>query len=267
MGSSVRSSGSVRGYPVEPRARLTTKTKMTGEIEVDVIHARVEPRMDLERFAAVLNAEEQGRARGYRIQESGAVFTLARGLLRLELARRLGAPPHAIQFGLRASGKPDLLPGDSHWPDWRFSVSHTGSHVALAFTRGADVGIDIERADRKTNPLDIARRYFTASELRTLTDAPEADRLRFFFAGWTRKEAIVKARGITMAESLTTLSVDLDPAAVHPGYEDAPEVEDRAACRVTAFALEDLELVGAVAVLGDQAPRLAATVLKASRFD
>jgi len=143
-------------------------------------------------------------------------------------------------------------------------VSHTGPHLAIAFAPGADVGIDIEPLDRDAKPLVIAKRYFTPREYEALSASSEEARTAAFFAGWTRKEAIVKARGGTMAESLNTLSVDLDPLAVHPGYEDTLA---RPLCRLTAFTLPDRDLIGAVAICSDLAPRLRFRILSSASFD
>ena len=235
--------------------------------EVEVVRARLGDFSELSRFRAVLSADEQARAAGYKLREPADVFILSRGLLRLELGRRLGVNARELRFEVRASGKPDVRRADPSWPDWRFSVSHTGPHVAIAFAPGSDVGIDIERLDREVKPLDIAKRYFTPREFEVLQSTPEQERERAFFAGWTRKEAIVKARGLTMAESLTTLSVDLDPAAIHPAHEDDPSGSERPVCRLTAFLLPDQKLIGAAAVCGDRAPRLRFDVLSGPRFD
>lgn len=240
---------------------------MSDAFEVEVVRAHLADFPDLTRFAAVLAEDERARARGYKIQEPGNVFTLARGLLRTELARRLGTFTGDLHFDLRASGKPDLRPGGPRRPDWRFSVSHTGPHVAIAFALGVDVGIDIERIDRAVNPLHIARRYFTAEELRSLESFPAEARTRAFLAGWTRKEAIVKARGGTMAGSLTTLSVDLDPTSTHPRSDDVPAVPPAPVCRLTAFAFPELNLIGAVALRSERTPRLKFEVLSGTRFD
>lgn len=237
---------------------------MAGEIDIEIVRADLADVPDLSRFTSALAPDERARADGYKISESRNAFSLARGLLRLELSKRLGCAPLDICFDLRASGKPDLRAMASR-PDWRFSVSHTGSHVALAFALGSDVGIDIERLDRRVNPLDIARRYFTASELRVLEAATAEQRDRAFLAGWTRKEAIVKARGTTMADSLTTLRVDLDPSATHPSYEDAQN-SGRSPCRLTAFEWPPT-LIGAVAVNSTLTPCLHTRVLSGGRFD
>ena len=235
--------------------------------DIDVVLARLDDFSDLGRFHAVLSEDERSRAAGYKLKEPGDVFILARGLLRLELGQRLGVDARGLRFEIRESGKPDVRRPDASGPDWRFSVSHTGSRVALAFASGIDVGIDIEPLDREVKPLEIAKRYFTSREFSALQATPEDARATAFFAGWTRKEAIVKARGLTMAESLATLSVDLDPRAIHPWHEDSPEAPARPPCRLTAFLRPDWKLIGAAALCGDQPPRLRFTVVSGARFD
>jgi 4'-phosphopantetheinyl transferase len=242
-------------------------SEMSEEMGVDVVCARLADFADLSRFAAALSAGEHARARGYKMTESRDTFILARGLLRLELAKRLACDPGDIHFDVRLSGKPDVRAATPPRPDWRFSVSHTGPYVAIAFALGIDVGVDIERLDRNVKPLDIARRYFTPTELLSLEGTPEGARVRAFLAGWTRKEAIVKARGNTMAESLATLSVGLDPEEMHPPSEDAPTAPVRATCRLASFQLSALNLIGAVALRSSRLPRLGFDVLSAARFD
>ena len=240
---------------------------MATELDVDVVRANLAHIHDLDRFAQVLSADERHRSEGYKIALSRDVFTLARGLLRLELARRMEVEPRSLHFEVRSSGKPDLRSGPPSRPDWRFSVAHSGPHVAIAFARHTDLGLDLERLGRRVEPLQIAKRYFTPRELEALEATAAGERPRAFFAGWTRKEAIVKARGHTMAESLATLTVDLDPAARHPGYEDADTVGPRPPCRLTTFEVAEEKLIGAVALLSDLTPRLRFRVVSGPAFD
>jgi len=237
------------------------------EEAIEVVQVQLGQGVDLAPLRSLLSADEQARASAYRSDEARDVFTLARGLLRLELSRRLSCPPNEIGFDLRSSGKPDLKPREGIPADWRFSVSHTGTHVVLAFARGADVGIDIERLDRVARPLDIAKRYFTTEEVRALEALPESGLPRAFFAGWTRKEAVVKARGSTMAESLNTLTVDLDPEAIHPQAQDTAIGPARAHCTLTSFEFPAVRLIGAVAWCSAPPPRLRFRVVSGARFD
>ena len=227
---------------------------MTGTIDVDVVRANAAAIQNLGTLRSFLDDLELERANAFKVHEPATTFVVARGLLRSELGRRLGVAPRTIVFSVRPSGKPDVVrTADAPHPDWRFSVSHTASHVAIAFALGADLGIDIERTDRLSNPLEIATRYFTETERGNLERWPEADLPRAFFAGWTRKEAIVKARGSTMAESLTSVAVEVDPDARNPTYEDE---RDREVCALTSFEWPDERLIGAVAVRGGQTPIL-----------
>ena len=238
--------------------------RLSGVIEVDVVRANAATFPHLTDLRPLLSRDEAARYEAFKVREAATTFLLARALLRRELSDRLRIEPAAVAFSLRGSGKPDLTRPSADSPDWRFSVSHTGPHVAIAFALGADVGLDIERVDRLTNPLDIASRYFTAREQRGLRAATTDAVPRAFFAGWTRKEAIVKARGSTMSESLDSVSVDLDPAAGHPSYEDA---RDRPVCRLTSFEWPADRLIGAVAVIGSSHPVLRVTVCDAVRMD
>ena len=70
-----------------------------------------------------------------------------------------------------------------------------------------------------------------------------------------------------MAESLATLSVDLDPEEANPEYEDAESVATRPLCRLTAFELRESNLIGAVALKSDLVPRLRFNVVSTPRFD
>lgn len=236
-------------------------------LEVEVLRAQLRDIADLGPYERVLTPEETARANGYKLPEPRRVFTLARGLLRLELGKRLRLEPGEIRFDVRPSGKPEIHRNGEDRPDWKFSVSHTGPHAAIAFCLGTDVGLDIERLDRGVEPLAVAQRYFTPTELAAIKSWPEAQRPRAFLAGWTRKEAIVKARGATMAESLTTLTVGLDPDDLHPPHKDSPGVPPRPACRLTTFEFEALSLIGAVALVSAQPPRLRFRVVNGAAFD
>lgn len=235
------------------------------EIDVDIVRARLRDFADLHRLRAILSPQERSRADAHKFDEPRDSFILTRGLLRIELAGRLGLPAAGIHFESRPSGKPDLRSDIANPPEWRFSVSHTGAEVALAFARGTDVGIDIEPLDRRMDPLAIAKRYFTPRELEALLALPSDARARAFIAGWTRKEAIVKARGDTMAASLASLSVDLDPSNPRPGYDDS--IPGRPVCRLAAIEFKDENLIGAVAVCGAAAPRLEVRVRSGASFD
>jgi len=67
--------------------------------------------------------------------------------------------------------------------------------VAIAWSRGHRVGVDIESFHRLDDWMPVAERVFSAAELRSLYGLPEAVRRATFFNAWTCKEAYLKATG------------------------------------------------------------------------
>ena len=94
--------------------------------------------------------------------------------------------------------------------DLRFNLSHSVDLALYAFARGRDVGVDLERETRKVKALDIAERFFSASEKEFLRSLPEDGLQAAFLRIWTRKEAYVKAVGTGITEGLSTFSVAPD---------------------------------------------------------
>ena len=60
---------------------------------------------------------------------------------------------------------------------------------------GAEVGVDIERLRPLSDMDALAERVFSAAERQALAQVPADRKAEAFFAGWTRKEAYIKARG------------------------------------------------------------------------
>ena len=76
-----------------------------------------------------------------------------------------------------------------------------------------DVGVDIERADRVSDIMDIATRHFSSDESETLLALPGPQQRRCFFELWTLKEAYLKARGAGLSVPLDCIAFQLDGRA------------------------------------------------------
>jgi len=140
-----------------------------------------------------------------------------------------------IRFEYGRHGKPRLAVGlvSASQPDLRFSVSHSGELALIALTVGREVGIDLEYVDREIHFEGIARRFFTAAEITALLHLPPEMRRSGFFLCWTRKEAVLKARGEGLAASLDSFSVSLVPgesARLIAADWDQPQVERWTLC-------------------------------------
>src|SRR5205823_4857465 len=93
----------------------------------------------------------------------------------------------------------------------RFNISHTEGRVALAFVRGVDLGIDIERIRLDVNVRVLAEQFFSKYERRFLRRLPPEQLHAAFFRCWTRKEAYIKAKGEGLSIPLHQFDVSLTP--------------------------------------------------------
>lgn len=185
---------------------------------------------------AWLDPVERRRRAGYARAIDQSRFTVATALLRAVAARESGTPPEAVRIERRCRqcgephGKPQLVDIPVH-----VSVSHAGQRVAVAVTRAAPVGVDVEQV-RETDLALLAEAV--------LADDEPCTRLEEFFVYWCRKEAVVKATGDGLRTPLRTVRVSAPHAPARLlGYRGAP----------LRCALADLDVgagyAGAVAVL------------------
>jgi 4'-phosphopantetheinyl transferase len=122
--------------------------------------------------------------------------------LRDVLAGYLGLPPDEVPLTRTPAGKPALtIPGPT------FSLSHTGGLVVVAVTARPAVGVDVERAGRRTSER-VMRRALTDEELHSVAALPPTERAEAFLRHWTVKEAYLKAVGTGLSAGLRTVSVD-----------------------------------------------------------
>lgn len=140
--------------------------------------------LELEGFAgclspAVRRGVEKKKNDGDRINA-----LLSRLLVLSELSRRTGLPLRRLRFEPGAHGKPYLKGSEA-----QFSLSHTSGAICAAFSEGEEIGVDIERTDRRVNE-NVYGRVLSAEEQLHL--ASGADFLRF----WVQKEAFLKRLGI-----------------------------------------------------------------------
>jgi len=138
---------------------------------------------------AVLSEDERERAARFVFEVHRRRFIACRAWLRRQLGERLQRAPHDLRFEYGPVGKPSLSGGAL-----RFNVSHSDRYALLAVA-DAEIGVDIEQ-ERPLSDMDaLAERVFSTAERHALAQVPAARKAEAFFAGWTRKEAYIKARG------------------------------------------------------------------------
>jgi 4'-phosphopantetheinyl transferase len=164
----------------------------------------------LKRLEELLSPDEKSRAARFIFDRDRYYFVAARGILRDLLGAYLKRPPAELEFRYGPQGKPALCNTDSVSP-LHFNLSHSQGLALYAFSRGREVGVDLELIRPEFATEEIANRYFSTQEVKELQALPQDLQPEGFFLCWTRKEAYVKARGEGLQVSLGSFNVSLTP--------------------------------------------------------
>jgi phosphopantetheine--protein transferase-like protein len=103
----------------------------------------------------------------------------------------------AIQIKLAIPITLDSLPeGQPYIPEYEIfcSISHTGNSVAVAFSTYSEIGVDVE-IHRKRAFTKLVKNYFHPEEYKIFSALKEPEKMDWFYAHWTKKEASAKAKG------------------------------------------------------------------------
>jgi len=180
-----------------------------------------------------LSAEELARADRFKVERARQDFLISHHLLRQTLSRYLQSDARSIGYRYGQHGKPHLKTPGRH--ELNFSLSHSGDRLLIAICDNCEIGVDIERIQERSNPLQLARHFMSEDEALQLAELkdPVAQR-EFFFTLWTRKEAYVKALGKGFFHAINKTYMNEISAGIH-----VPSSEDHRAYRVI-----DLEIAG-----------------------
>jgi 4'-phosphopantetheinyl transferase len=117
-------------------------------------------------------------------------FVVARGILRDLLSGFTGTPPQKLTFEYGSAGKPSLVDHDIN-----FNISHSGELGLFAFAPDRAVGVDVENERPVRRLLDVAQRFMSEDEVRTLAATHPDQRDASFLRSWVVREARLKAEG------------------------------------------------------------------------
>jgi 4'-phosphopantetheinyl transferase len=126
--------------------------------------------------------------------ENRRLFTVSHLLIRTALSYYEGRPPEEWRFISNDHGKPLIDPGMNP-SRLKFSLAHTAELAVVGVTKEDDIGVDLERKDRRVNAEGLSRRYFSPEESRALGGLTAVRLRSHFFLYWTLKEAAIKALG------------------------------------------------------------------------
>ncbi len=152
----------------------------------------------------VLSKEECERARRFVFDSDRRRFVRGHFLLRSILGNYLQQDPRTIKYCCSKGEKPTL----GH-DVLKFNMSHSGEYALYVVAKEREVGVDIEQIRPIDDFLQLAERFFTASESRTLRSFPLGRQLEAFLHCWCRKEALLKATGKGLALALDSVEVSI----------------------------------------------------------
>jgi 4'-phosphopantetheinyl transferase len=178
---------------------------------IEVIVTRLDLKSEAVRAsAAFLSDAEQQRASRFAFDLDRRRFTVARSQLRQLLGVRLDVRPDSVELVYGKRGKPALARGFAA-SGLRFNVAHCDDVAVYAFSRGREIGIDVEAVRAIGDADDIAASFFSRRENEVYRALDPRDKPLGFFNCWTRKEAFIKALGDGLYHPLDSFDVSLAP--------------------------------------------------------
>ena len=197
-------------------------------------------------FWDVLSIEEAERAGRFRFPRHRDRFVTSRAVLRLLLGRYLGVDPGEVAFRYSDKGKPSVI---NNPLDLRFNVAHSHDLALYAFTRGVEIGVDVEMIREGPAEERIPERFFSPQEMEAIRALPAEQQREAFFRCWTRKEAFLKATGKGITFGLDQFSVSVAPGEPARVIETFYEPEEAASWSI--YEVEPGKLyLGALALRG-----------------
>ena len=225
-----------------------------GKIHIWSVSLSLPPQAEAH-LEGLLNSEERHRAEQFRFIRDRRRYTISRGALRSIIGMFVHRPPEGLVFGYGKNGKPYLGPLLLGEP-LQFSLSHCLDMTLIAVCSTHQLGIDVERSDRRIAELElIVSSYLRAQEQSLFESTDKNARTALFLNLWTRREAVAKALGLNLSAALSFVDIPVyEPGAaarfyLREAYEGHP-----GSCKTMCF-LQDLSLnsghVGAVCVAGN----------------
>ena len=161
------------------------------------------------RLLGILDEEEKGRTSRFYEARHRIEYAAAHAMARILIGEYLGRPSGSIGFIRAANGKPGLILDHSD-PALRFNTSRTAGAALFAFALQREVGVDIEKIERRPHFREVCARTLSPAERDSLNKiSEEQERIRAFHRLWARKEAVLKASG--------------DGLMIHPALFDVME--------------------------------------------
>lgn len=150
----------------------------------------------------IFNSDHPIHVWGYSLKKNGQrnQSEQSEEILRQLLARYLNEEPTSLVLLKSDLGKPYL-----YEKSLEFNLSHSGTLLFIAVSDRKKVGVDVQEM-RPVEAVALARRYFSSQEADLIEMISADKKLEEFYRLWTKKEALAKAKGQTLAKNLRSSS-------------------------------------------------------------
>jgi len=157
----------------------------------------------LKQYKDLLTEDELIKQQRYRFDKDKHSALITRAFVRDLLSYYADVDPCDWRFSKGEKDKPEII--NPPIP-LRFNISHTDKLIICAVMLNDDIGCDVENTKRNTDPLLIAERFFSSSEVTELFALPDNKQRSRFFDYWTLKESYIKAWGLGLSIPLSDFS-------------------------------------------------------------
>ena len=165
---------------------------------------------DIARLGRIISQDELASAKKFVHKRDGERYLIAKAFQRSVIAKYLDVDSSALRFDIEAHGKPYLVDNK----ELQFNLSHSGDFALLAVSKGAAVGVDIERTREKIDCQAIAKRFFSKDEFECVDSLKGLQQVDAFYRCWVKKEAFAKAVGWGVSFPLAEFTVDVHSSEI-----------------------------------------------------
>lgn len=178
--------------------------------EIHVWTASLIPSMEkIERLRSFLSPEEQRKSSYYKYEREQHANIITQAVLRILISVYEDIDPADVKLLATKKGKPFLRNNSSLF----FNISNSHEVCVYAFSRDAELGIDIEKIRDLPDIDQLIEKNLTYREKSYLQKNPD-QKLSLFFRFWTFKESYLKAIGEGMRLTPENLEFTLDDESI-----------------------------------------------------
>lgn len=153
-----------------------------------------------EKLMSYISIQKRDRINRLHRHEDAQRTLIGDILIRYLLCERMKIKNQNLIFGVNEYGKPFL----TNFNDIQYNISHSGKWVTC-LVDNLPVGIDVEQI--KPIDINIAERFFSKEEIKSLLSKNIIDRVDYFYDLWTLKESYIKAVGKGLSILLNSFSI------------------------------------------------------------